>query len=145
MRLSQRQLYHRESFIGTSYYYVMFTIASFIGGSLKGKSRKHIIKASPVTSCISGYNTNYIENVYLIRTENFISKYILISYLIKFPLLSYKYSSIGVFISLLRISLGKKEGIKETELELITLKYNLRTYIESNHDNHIRKNHLPPF
>lgn len=74
----------------------MLIIASFIGGSLKGKSRKHV---------------SYIENVYLIRTENFISKYIIISYLIRSgALLSYKYKSISIFISLLRISLYKKEG-----------------------------------
>lgn len=130
MRLSQRQSYHRDSFTGTSYYHIMLIIASFIGGSLKGKARKHV---------------SYIENVYLIRTENFISKYIIISYLIRFPLLTYKYKSISIFISLLRISLDKKEGIKETELELTTLKYNLKTYIEKNHESHLRNNPLTPF
>ena len=100
MRLSQRQMYHRESFIGSSYYLIMYTIASFLGASLKGKERKHVFSDN-------SKNKNYIEYVYLIRTENFISKYILISYLIKYPLLSYKYPSIDVFRELLQISLAR--------------------------------------
>src|SRR5713226_1046382 len=104
MRLSQRQMYHRESFVGSSYYYMKraHTIASFLFASLKAKERTHTF--SEVTH---PHNKSYIEYVYLIRTENFLSKYITLSYLIKFPLLSYKYTSVIVLIELLRISLNK--------------------------------------
>jgi len=76
----------------------MYTIAYFLGASLKGKERKHVFSDN-------SKNINYIEYVYLITTENFISKYILISYLIKYSLLSYKYPSIDVFRELLQISI----------------------------------------
>lgn len=128
MRFSQRQKYHRASFVGSSYFVIMLTISSFLAASLKSKSRNHLVESG------TGSKT-FIEHVYLIRTENFRSKYILISYLNKFPLLSYKYNAISVFRDLLAISLAKKEGIKETEEELSILKSRMQTDNRETHLN----------
>lgn len=94
------------SFIGSSYFVIMLTISSFLSVSLKSKSRNHLVESG------TGSKT-FIEQVYLIRTENFRSKYILISYWWFFPFLSYKYNAISVFRDLLAISLAKKKVLKK--------------------------------
>jgi hypothetical protein len=92
MRISQRQDYHRESFVGTSYLFIMTAISMFLGSYVEHINRER---------------GNYMELAYLVRTNSFYSKYILISYLFKFPMFSYKYKATFVFSNLIQSTLNK--------------------------------------
>jgi hypothetical protein len=92
MRISQRQNYHRESFVGTSYLFIMTAISIFLGSYVEHIERDR---------------GDYIELAYQVRTNSFISKYILISYLLKFPMFSYKYKATFVFSNLIKSTLNK--------------------------------------
>lgn len=92
MRISQRQNYHRESFVGTSYLFIMTAISIFLGSYVEHIERDR---------------GDFIEQAYQVRTSTFVSKYILISYLFKFPMFSYKYKAIFVFSNLIKATLNK--------------------------------------
>jgi hypothetical protein len=47
------------------------------------------------------------ELAYEVRTANYISNFTILSYLLKYPLFSYKYLNISVQLELLRLSLNK--------------------------------------
>ena len=48
-----------------------------------------------------------LESSYEVRTANYISNFTILSYLIKYPLFSYKYRKVLVQLELLRLSLKK--------------------------------------
>jgi len=87
MRVSQRQHYHRSSLVGISYLNIMSRIATFLSVNLR--SRHRIRK------------NNFQEYSYEVRSGNYISNYIILSYLLKFPLFSYQYRAVPVQIELL--------------------------------------------
>ena len=120
MRLSQNSTYAKTNI---SNFPILNYIASFIRSSIKSRER---------------HRSTYTEKVIELRTENWNSKYILIHYFLKFPLYSYKYNSVRVFVSLLQISLNKKLGIKETENQLIELKNLKEDYSPIHHVNHVK-------
>jgi len=120
MRLSQNSTYAKTNL---SNFPILNLIASFMKSSIKFRER---------------HRTTYTEKVINLRTENWNSKYILISYFLKFPLYSYKYSSVPVFVNLLQISVNKKLGVKENENQLIALKHLKDEYSPIHHANHIK-------
>jgi len=77
MRVSQRPNYHRSSLVGISYLNIMSRIATFLSVTLR--SRHRIRK------------NHFQEYSYEVRSGNYISNYIILSYLLKFPLFSYKF------------------------------------------------------
>ena len=52
-------------------------------------------------------SNSIIELAYLVRTAKILSNYIIISYLINFPLFTHKYVCISVFIEIYRLQLIK--------------------------------------
>ena len=48
-----------------------------------------------------------LENGYLVRTAKILSNYIIISYLLNFPLFSHKFICVSVFSELLKLQLNK--------------------------------------
>lgn len=50
---------------------------------------------------------NFIESLYEVRSANYISNYTILSYLLKYPLFSYKYREVPVQLELLKLSKNK--------------------------------------
>jgi len=93
MRISQRQLYHRSSLFGMSYLVIMSMIAEFFSN--------HV---SLIDRIKPGFKP---ELGYRVRTGSYISNYILVSYLIQFPMFTYKHNSTYVFAQLLQLTDSK--------------------------------------
>jgi len=62
------------------------------------------------------------ESSYEVRYDNYISNFILLSYLLKYPLFSYKYLNLSVQINLLRLSLNKNYKLSNGLINLVNLK-----------------------
>jgi len=126
LRLSQRQFYHRDSFVGKSYFFIMTKIANLLLVPLRylDRSRK------------SGHR----ELAFEVRSGSYVANYIILSYLIQYPLFSYKYSIIPVQLDLLRFSVSKQHKSVEGLQQLKTLKDNMNSYSASLHWAHIIKN-----
>ena len=75
LRLSQRRVYHRDSFVGKSYVFIMTKIANFFSAPLSFIDRKR--------------NTGYKELAYGVRTGSYLANYIALSYLSQYPLFSF--------------------------------------------------------
>ncbi len=93
MRITQRQEYHRASVFETSYFTIMSLIATFFSVPIGFIDRIRPGKKQ--------------ELAYAVRTGSYIANYILISYLLQYPLLGYKYHSPIAFSSLLQLSVSK--------------------------------------
>jgi hypothetical protein len=126
LRLSQRQYYHRDSFVGKSYIYIMNKFANFISVPLRTINR---IKKS-----------GYTELAFEVRSGSYLSKYIILSYLTQYPLLSYKFIHIPIQISLFKLANAKLyhsiEGLKFLKIN----KEKISNYISSEHWNHLNDN-----
>ena len=108
MRISQRQEYHRSSLFGTSYFSIMSLIAQLLCRSVIIIDRLH---------------TGGVRELgYLVRTAKYNSNYAMISYLLQYPLFSYKYRSPEVLASILRLSLSKAHKSPDGNLLLGDLK-----------------------
>jgi len=106
MRISQRQNYHNiNDLFNVSYFNIMNKIAIFLSVPLRYRTRDRKI--------------NFIESLYEVRSANYISNYTILSYLLKYPLFSYKYREIAVQLELLKLSKNKNykliNGLKVLE------------------------------
>ena len=74
------------------------------------------------------------------RSGNYLANYTILSYLIKYPLFSYKYVNVPVQIDLLQLSLSKTYRTVEGLKFLTDLKIKMDFYSSSSHWDHINKN-----
>jgi len=119
MRLSQRQIYHRDSL---SYYKIMSGISNFLSVPLRSRLRHR--------------KNDYIETSFEVRSGSYISNYILLSYLINYPLFSYKFKAIPVQVELLQLSKSRNYKLMPSGLEkLNNLKERLQYHNDSNSEN----------
>jgi len=84
MRISQQQKYSLRSindFFDVSYFNIMNKIALFLSVPLRSRIRER--------------KTKFTESLYEVRSANYISNYTILSYLLKYPLFSYKYRAVG--------------------------------------------------
>ncbi len=125
IRLSQRQLYPKNSFVGRSYLFIMTKFANFLSVSIRKINRKR--------------KTGFQELAFEVRSGSYNANYIILSYLIQYPLLSYKYSNVPIQIELLRLTKSKSyksvEGLDYLEAQKLNLSY----YSASCHWEHINK------
>lgn len=116
MRISQRQTYPKSNkLFDVSYLNIMLKISKFLNVPLRYRDRIR--------------KNGYSEQSYEVRSANFISNYTILSYLLKYPLFSYKYKEILVQIELLRLSLNKyykkENGLTNLEnLKIMSKGYN---------------------
>jgi hypothetical protein len=61
----------------------------------------------PLRSRVRERKNNFIESLYEVRSANYISNYTILSYLLKYPLFSYKYREVPVQLELLKLSKNK--------------------------------------
>jgi hypothetical protein len=61
----------------------------------------------PLRSRVRERKNNFIESLYEVRSANYISNYTILSYLLKYPLFSYKYKEVPVQLELLKLSKNK--------------------------------------
>nr|QKS32173.1 LAGLIDADG endonuclease [Sphaerobolus stellatus] len=131
MRISQRQVYHRGN---APYFSIMSNISNFFSVPLRSRERKR---------------NNYVEKSYEVRTGSYISNYILLSYLINYPLFSYKFRAVPVQIELLQMSISKEYKLDSGLAKLLSLKekQNFKSNLElgaysydKDHLDHILKN-----
>lgn len=85
---SQRQDYHRESAMGKSYFNLMSKISNFLAVPLRSRNRIR--------------KNNIEENSYEVRSGSYLSNYIILSYLLRYPLFSYKFRAVPIQIELLQ-------------------------------------------
>lgn len=94
MRISQRQNYHNKNdLFDISNFNVMNKIAIFLSVPLRSRTRYR--------------KNNIIELSYEVRSANYISNYTILSYLLRYPLFSYKYREVEVQLELLKLSKNK--------------------------------------
>ena len=94
MRISQRQNYHKiNDLFDTSYFNIMNKIAKFL--------------SVPLRSQVRNRKNGLIEKLYEVRSANYLSNYTILSYLIRYPLFSYKYREVEVQLELLKLSKNK--------------------------------------
>lgn len=125
MRLSQRQQYHRPSVFGTSYFNIMKLIADFFSVTML-----IIDRVRPGLKQELGY---------LVRSGSYISNYIMISYLLKYPLFTYKYNNPEVYAKLLQLSLSKAHKTTDGDKLLRELKVLSKNNPNISHQEHINK------
>lgn len=106
MRISQQQNYsHINDFFDVSYFNIMNKIALFLSVPLRSRIRER--------------KSNFTESLYEVRSANYISNYTILSYLLKYPLFSYKYRAVPVQLELLKLSKNKNykltDGLKVLE------------------------------
>jgi len=82
MRVKQRQNSHRSSLVGISYLNILSRITTLLSVNLQSHYRIR--------------KNHFQEYSYKVRSGNYISNYIILSYLLKFPLFSYKYRAVQV-------------------------------------------------
>jgi hypothetical protein len=97
MRLSQKQVDKKSN----SYFHIMSQISSFLSVPLRKRERERrlVLKNSYKYS---------IEKSYEVRSGSDIANYIIISYLLKYPLFGYKFSAIQVYVELLKLTKNKE-------------------------------------
>lgn len=88
-------------------------------------------------------NNNIKEEAYEVRTANYISNYTILSYLIQYPLFSYKYRNVPVQLELLRLSANKnyKRADGLTRLEYLKKISKGNVFPPLKEANQIIKNH----
>lgn len=126
IRISQRQMYHRTSFVGQSYLPIMSFISKFMGVPIGIIDRKH--------------KTGQHELAYVVISHNYLSNYIILSYLLKYPLLTYKYTNISVQIELLKLTESKLYKSNNGIILFDHLKLLMYNYSVLNLKNHIYLN-----
>jgi hypothetical protein len=133
MRVSQKMNYLKENnLFDISYFSIMNKIAKFLN--------------VPLRYIIRHRQNNYIEKAYEVRSGSYISNFILLSYLIKYPLLSYKYKEMFVQLELLKITENKSYKFEDGLKILTNLKLKSKGTVISpeilikDHFNHINKN-----
>lgn len=141
-------LYTKKGVPTSLQYYVRLTQKSSylirtgpFAGSISNSIHMHSI-ANLLDSSLISYERKrqlYIEKGYLVRTAKILSNYIMSSYFLKYPLFSYKYVCLPVFIELYDIQVNKKYKILETLDKLNELKLEMKNHSNSSHENHIIK------
>lgn len=128
MRISQRQEYHRDSL---SYFNIMSEISSFLSVPLRKRVRDR---------------KSYIEKSYEVRTGSYLSNYIMLNYLLKYPLFSYKYSAIPIFIELLQLSKNRNykldSGLYRLKILKERLQYNVQDSENINRESVTHLSHI---
>ena len=124
VRIYQISVYHRASLVGTSYFFIQNEISKFMNVNLGKIDRQ---------KRYAGYR----ELAYVTISYNYISNYIILSYLLKYPLYTYKYINIPVQIQLLRLSINKLHKSNTGITLLEHLKNMLDCYSEADHINYI--------
>ena len=118
MRISQKQTDKNSN----SYVHIMSQISSFLSVPLRKRERKRKLSLK--------YNNYSIEKSYEVRSGSYISNYIIISYLLKYPLFGYKYSAISVYVEWLKMTKNKEYKL-DFGLEKFT---KLKDIIQYSHD-----------
>jgi len=141
-------LYTKKGVPTSLQYYVRLTQKSSylirtgpFAGSISNSIHMHSI-ANLLDSSLISYERKrqlYIEKGYLVRTAKISSNYIMSSYFLKYPLFSYKYVCLPVFIELYDIQVNKKYKNLETLDKLNELKLEIKNHSNSSHENHIIK------
>lgn len=108
LRISQRRNYHRKSVVGTSYFDIMNKLSIFFSVPLRYRDRLR--------------KSGYRELSYEVRTSNYVANYTLLSYLIQFPLFSYKYLAVVVQIECLQLSVNREYKLPNGDRRLKALK-----------------------
>jgi hypothetical protein len=80
---------------------------------------------------------SFIEKGYLVRTAKILSNYIIISYLLNFPLFSHKYICVSVFVELYRLQISKNYKKIESIEQLNQLKLKFKSHSVSDHEKHL--------
>nr|YP_010170380.1 LAGLIDADG homing endonuclease [Phanerochaete carnosa]QRZ60362.1 LAGLIDADG homing endonuclease [Phanerochaete carnosa] len=75
-----------------------------------------------------------------VRSGSYLANYTVLSYLIQYPLFSYKYINVPVQIELLRLSMSKSYRTTEGLKFLTDQKASMDFYSTSSHWEHINKN-----
>lgn len=78
-----------------------------------------------------------IEQGYLVRTAKILSNYIIISYIINFPLFTYKYVCVPVFIELYRLQISKEYKNLEATKKLEQLKLKMKNHSILDHNKYL--------
>lgn len=95
LRISQRSNYHKlDSIFNLSYFNIMNKICKDLLVNLRFRKRLR--------------NNSRLEESYKVRTANYLSNYIILSYLIQYPLYSYKYLNAIAQLELLKLSKNKE-------------------------------------
>ena len=116
LRISQRSNYHKlDSIFNISYFNIMNKICKDLSIPLRFRKRLR--------------NNGKIEENYEVRTANYLSNYTILSYLIQYPLFSYKYLHVIAQLKLLKLSKNKEykntDGVDRLkELKNINIKNN---------------------
>ena len=123
LRLSQRKTYTTHS-NNYSNFIFMNNIANFVENKLTYFER---------------IRPNFIlEDGYLIRTAKILSNYIIISYLLNFPLFSHKFICVSVFSELLKLQLNKSYKNPTGLKKLNNLKLKMKSHYTLVHDNYLK-------
>ena len=137
LRLSQRKLYHRDSFVGKSYFNIMNKISKFLSVPLRFINRDNKLgKELSVLRSVRSVPREGFE----VRSGSYIANYTILSYLIKYPLFCYKYVNVPVQIELLQLSKSKSYRTAEGLKFLTYQKAKMNFYSSSSHWDHINKN-----
>lgn len=127
MRISQKLAYNKDvKLFDLSYFSIMNNIATFLNVPLRYINRLR--------------NNDVIERGYEVRSANYLANYTLLSYLLKYPLLGYKYNNIIVQLELLILIKNKEYKNKKGINLLNNLKLQHKGY-NVNLDTRL-KNHL---
>lgn len=108
LRITQRQQYHRASWLGTSYLVIMTMIAELFSTTVTLIDRTH--------------RNGFRELAFLVRTAKFESNYAMLSYLSHYPLLTYKYRCPDIYASVLQLSFTKAHKTADGNAMLTDLK-----------------------
>lgn len=83
--------------------------------------------------------TGYREQGFEVRSGSYNANYTIQSYLVQFPLFSYKFNTISIQLELLRLSAQKGSYRSLDGLDLLTnLKSNMNSYSSNAHELHIK-------
>jgi hypothetical protein len=144
MRISQRQNYqHINDYynINVSYFNIMKKIALFLNVPLRSRTRERKRNISD----------SFTEKSYEVRSANYISNYTLLSYLLKYPLFSYKYKEVTVQLELLKLSQNKNYKLSNgliilENLRLKSKEQNIFDPLNKSTDHFLHiSNHFPYF
>ena len=136
MRISQRQKYHKiNDLFDISYFNIMNKISKFLSVPLRAQVRYR--------------KNNVIESLYEVRSANYLANYTILSYLLKYPLFSYKYREVGVQLELLKLSKNKNykltNGLKILEELKLKRKGKNLSQLSKNTDYNIHASIYFPF
>lgn len=123
LRISQRKIYATHS-NNLNNIIFMNNIANLVNINLRPYERKRL--------------NSVIEQGYLVRTAKILSNYIIISYLINFPLFSHKHVCVSVFIELYKLQVSKRYKNSGAIKKLEQLKLKMKSHSVLDHNKYLK-------